>query len=97
MDCSLPGSSVHGILQARILEWVTISGEFRLPLVLAQGSPIFPSGCEGKLGVALERQYSGLENPMDKGAWRAAVHGVTDSQTRLSVPGLLLLLLLLSC
>ena len=25
VDCSLPGSSVHGILQARILEWVTIS------------------------------------------------------------------------
>ena len=24
MDCSLPGSSVHGIFQARILEWVTI-------------------------------------------------------------------------
>ena len=24
MDCSLPGSSAHGILQARILEWVTI-------------------------------------------------------------------------
>ena len=24
-DCSLPGSSVHGILQARILEWVAIS------------------------------------------------------------------------
>ena len=24
MDCSLPGSSVHGILQAKILEWVTI-------------------------------------------------------------------------
>ena len=23
MDCSLPGSSVHGIFQARILEWVT--------------------------------------------------------------------------
>ena len=23
--CSLPGSSVHGILQARILEWVAIS------------------------------------------------------------------------
>ena len=22
MDCSLPGSSVHGILQARMLEWV---------------------------------------------------------------------------
>ena len=25
MDCSLPGSSVYGILQARILEWVAIS------------------------------------------------------------------------
>ena len=25
MDCSLAGSSVHGILQARILEWVAIS------------------------------------------------------------------------
>ena len=25
MDCSLPGSSVHGILQARILEWVATS------------------------------------------------------------------------
>ena len=25
MDCSLPGSSVHGILKTRILEWVTIS------------------------------------------------------------------------
>ena len=22
MDCSLPGSSVHGIFQARVLEWV---------------------------------------------------------------------------
>ena len=25
MDCSLPGSSIHGILQARIPEWVAIS------------------------------------------------------------------------
>ena len=25
MDCSLPGSSVHGIFQARVLEWVGIS------------------------------------------------------------------------
>ena len=29
-------------------------------------------------------QYSCLENPMDRGAWRAAVHGVTKSRTRLS-------------
>ena len=29
-------------------------------------------------------QYSCLENPVDRGAWRATVHGVTKSQTRLS-------------
>ena len=29
-------------------------------------------------------QYSCLENPMDGGAWWAAVHGVANSQTRLS-------------
>ena len=28
-------------------------------------------------------QYSCLENPMDKGAWRATVYGVTQSRTRL--------------
>ena len=29
-------------------------------------------------------QYSCLENPVDRGFWSAAVHGVTKSQTRLS-------------
>ena len=29
-------------------------------------------------------QYSCLENPMDGGAWQAAVHGVAKGQTRLS-------------
>ena len=29
-------------------------------------------------------QYSCLENPADRGAWWATVHGVTKSQTRLS-------------
>ena len=31
MDCRLPGSSVHGILQTRILEWVTIPFPVDLP------------------------------------------------------------------
>ena len=31
MDCGLPGSSVHGILQARILEWDAISFSRDLP------------------------------------------------------------------
>ena len=29
-------------------------------------------------------QYSCLENPMDGGAWEAAVHGVAERRTRLS-------------
>ena len=29
MDCSLPGSSIHGIFQARILEWGAISFSYR--------------------------------------------------------------------
>ena len=29
MDCSLPDSSVHGILQARILEWVAMPSPLR--------------------------------------------------------------------
>ena len=31
MDCNLPGSSVHGILQARILEWVAFRFSGNLP------------------------------------------------------------------
>ena len=38
-------------------------------------------------------QYSFLENPMDKGAWRATVHRVTKSYTWLKWPLLVLLLL----
>ena len=35
-------------------------------------------------GNSTPLQYSCLENPMDGGAWWAAVHGVTKSRTRLS-------------
>ena len=37
--------------------------------------------CEGN-GTPL--QYSCLENPMEGGAWEAAIHGVAKSRTRLS-------------
>ena len=39
MDCSRPGSSVHGVLQERVLEWVTIpsSREFDQPSSLKDG------------------------------------------------------------
>ena len=49
-------------------DWGSITGLERLPGV-GNGSPLW---------------YSCLENFMDRGAWRATVHGATKSQTRLS-------------
>ena len=43
VDCSLPGSSVHGILQARILEWVAISSSRGCHFFLLPGDAISSS------------------------------------------------------
>ena len=48
-------------------------------LGLIPGLGRFPGGEHGN-----PLQYSCLENPMGRGAWQAAVHGLTESQTRLS-------------
>ena len=34
MDCSLPGSSIHGIFQARVLEWGAIAFSMRIETIL---------------------------------------------------------------
>ena len=39
MDCSLPGSSVHGIFQARVLEWVAIAFSTEIDITLQINSP----------------------------------------------------------
>ena len=39
-------------------------------------------------------QYSCLENPVDRGAWRAAVHGVAQSWTRLKQLSMIILYLI---
>ena len=65
MDCSLPGSSVQGIFQARVLEWVAISFS------------------------TLDMSLSKLQElVMDREAWCAAVHGVTESDTAEQLTGL---------
>ena len=38
MDCSLPGSSLHGILQARVLQWVAIALPLLLDCEICEGS-----------------------------------------------------------
>ena len=45
-------------------------------VVLIPGWGRLPEG-----GNGYPRQYSFLENPMDRGAWWATVHRVTNSQT----------------
>ena len=55
-------------------------GRPNLSSVLGLGQPVHSFG-EGN-GTPL--QCSCLENPMDGGAWWAAVHGVVKSRTRLS-------------
>ena len=90
MDCSPPGSSVHGILQARILEWVAIP---------------FPGGSDGKesacnaedqglisgLGRSLGEgncyplQYSCLENPHGQRNLSVNKESETNKQLALTV------------
>ena len=42
MDCSLPGSSIHGIFQARVLEWGAIAfSDNRLNMTLFQAHAEF--------------------------------------------------------
>ena len=52
-----------------------------MPQPCYQGGSIvrLPGGGNGN-----SLQYSCLENPMDRGAWRATVHEVTKSRTELS-------------
>ena len=63
-----PGGSVVKNLPANAGDVGLISGLGRFPGV-GNGNPLL---------------YSCLENSMDRGAWRAEVHGVAKSRTRLS-------------
>ena len=62
MDCSPPGSSVHGIFQARILEWIAFPSPGDLPdpeinsgstAVQAGSLPTEPTGSPEGVGGAL--------------------------------------------
>ena len=92
MDCSLPGSSVLGIVQARILEWVAISfsrgPSLGFPGDSAGKESTFSVGDLGSIpglgrspgkGKGYLLQYSGLQNSID-----CIVHRVANSQTQLS-------------
>ena len=55
MDCSPPGSSVHGILQARILEWIAISFSRGL---CVEGVPGLPGAPQDEAGLTRKFETS---------------------------------------
>ena len=56
MDCSLPGSSIHGSLQARVLEWGTIVETIKL------GQIICPESKMEAIDHLLKIRFNGLAN-----------------------------------
>ena len=75
MDCNLPGSSVHGIFQARVLEWVAIS--------FSRGSSrprdwTWVSCIESESEVAQSRPT--LCDPMDCNLPGSSVHGFFNAR-----------------
>ena len=98
MDCSRPGSSVRGIFQARVLEWVAIAFSKIIIITIPwwfsskKNPPSMREVQFRSLGQEdrLEKengnplQYSCLGHLIDKGTWLATVHGVTKSQAGLS-------------
>ena len=81
---NMPGGVPGGAGSAGVMNPPASAGDIRDARV-TPGSGGFPGGWRGN-----PLQYSGLDNPVDRGAWQptihraATVHGVTKSQTGLS-------------
>ena len=69
MDCSLPGSSVHEIFQARVLEWVP------LPSPLNNINRV-----ESEVKVLATWSCPTLYNPMDCSPPGSSVHGILQAR-----------------
>ena len=62
MDCSLPGSSVHGIFQATVLEWGAIAFMILVPLKFATPGTVAHQA-PLSMGFSRQQYWSGLPCP----------------------------------
>ena len=67
MDCSLPGSSVHGIFQARVLEWGAIALSSYGSEVPPKMSPDSGRGTELSSQMCLLSAHRVLSLPLSSG------------------------------
>ena len=81
MDCSLPGSSIHGIFQARVLEWgaITFSNDLSYPQTNVVLTSLVAQMVKNLPAIWKTQVRSlGQEDPLEKGtathssilAWR---------------------------
>ena len=87
MDCSPPTSSIHGIFQARVLEWVAFSFSRGSSRPREQTQVSWTAGWRFTLWATREAMSMNLgrywEVVRDREAWHAAIHWVTKSQIQL--------------
>ena len=86
MDCSPPGSSVHGILQARLLEWVAMPSpgdQTQVSCIAAESLPLSHQGSPCNLFRKKRKKESEVAqlcltvcNPMDRSLPGSSVHGI---------------------
>ena len=82
MDCSLPGSSIHGIFQARVLEWVAIAFSEYCPTHPQHFPPSFftiPLSSARRGGTATQRHASGQCSPSTKHCGRGRRESKEDA------------------
>ena len=94
MDYSLPGSSVHGIFQARVLEWIAISFSIRRRVLCLKKKKKKKLLCFWWLNEHMELVTTKTETPLRKRTGRtSSVRNLLLSSTGSLEANLLLLLL----
>ena len=69
MDCSLPGSSVHGIFQARVLEWGAIAFS-EMPLRWSESRPLTATSADEEAELSFVAVLVGMQTgtaPLEDG------------------------------